>query len=197
MIWRLFWNFFRIGIFAFGGGYAVLPLIQRITVDEQKWFTPEIFADLVSLAEMTPGPLAVNAATFAGRKVGDTLGSLVATVAISLPAVIIVVILAVIGQKIYHYNLTKHVLSDFRPMIVGLIAAGGISLLITAVRETLLNLPITKLYPAIETCFNILVIVVLFCVLKFKKLSPVTAIIVGGLAAVVLHSVAAMVYDII
>ena len=97
MIWRLFWNFFRIGIFAFGGGYAVLPLIQRITVDEQKWFTPEIFADLVSLAEMTPGPLAVNAATFAGRKVGDTLGSLVATVAISLPAVIIVVILAVIG----------------------------------------------------------------------------------------------------
>ncbi|ADC91084.1 chromate transporter [Mageeibacillus indolicus] len=197
MIWRLFWNFFRIGIFAFGGGYAVLPLIQRITVDEQKWFTPEIFADLVSLAEMTPGPLAVNAATFAGRKVGDTLGSLVATVAISLPAVIIVVILAVIGQKIYHYNLTKHVLSDFRPMIVGLIAAGGISLLITAVRETLLNLPITKLYPAIETCFNILVIVVLFCGLKFKKLSPVTAIIVGGLAAVVLHSVAAMVYDII
>lgn len=197
MIWRLFWNFFRIGIFAFGGGYAVLPLIQRITVDEQKWFTPEIFADLVSLAEMTPGPLAVNAATFAGRKVGDTLGSLVATVAISLPAVIIVVILAVIGQKIYHYNLTKHVLSDFRPMIVGLIAAGGISLLIIAVRETLLNLPITKLYPAIETCFNILVIVVLFCGLKFKKLSPVTAIIVGGLAAVVLHSVAAMVYDII
>lgn len=197
MIWRLFWNFFRIGIFAFGGGYAVLPLIQRITVDEQKWFTPEIFADLVSLAEMTPGPLAVNAATFAGRKVGDTLGSLVATVAISLPAVIIVVILAVIGQKIYHYNLTKHVLSDFRPMIVGLIAAGGISLLITAVRETLLNLPITKLYPAIETCFNILIIVVLFCGLKFKKLSPVTAIIVGGLAAVVLHSVAAMVYDII
>lgn len=197
MIWRLFWNFFRIGIFAFGGGYAVLPLIQRITVDEQKWFTPEIFADLVSLAEMTPGPLAVNAATFAGRKVGDTLGSLVATVAISLPAVIIVVILAVIGQKIYHYNLTKHVLSDFRPMIVGLIAAGGISLLITAVRETLLNLPITKLYPAIETCFNILLIVVLFCGLKFKKLSPVTAIIVGGLAAVVLHSVAAMVYDII
>lgn len=197
MIWRLFWNFFRIGIFAFGGGYAVLPLIQRITVDEQKWFTPEIFADLVSLAEMTPGPLAVNAATFAGRKVGDTLGSLVATVAISLPAVIIVVILAVIGQKIYHYNLTKHVLSDFRPMIVGLITAGGISLLITAVRETLLNLPITKLYPAIETCFNILVIVVLFCGLKFKKLSPVTAIIVGGLAAVVLHSVAAMVYDII
>lgn len=197
MIWRLFWNFFRIGIFAFGGGYAVLPLIQRITVDEQKWFTPEIFADLVSLAEMTPGPLAVNAATFAGRKVGDTLGSLVATVAISLPAVIIVVILAVIGQKIYHYNLTKHVLSDFRPMIVGLIAAGGISLLITAVRETLLNLPITRLYPAIETCFNILVIVVLFCGLKFKKLSPVTAIIVGGLAAVVLHSVAAMVYDII
>lgn len=197
MIWRLFWNFFRIGIFAFGGGYAVLPLIQRITVDEQKWFTPEIFADLVSLAEMTPGPLAVNAATFAGRKVGDTLGSLVATVAISLPAVIIVVILAVIGQKIYNYNLTKHVLSDFRPMIVGLIAAGGISLLITAVRETLLNLPITKLYPAIETCFNILVIVVLFCGLKFKKLSPVTAIIVGGLAAVVLHSVAAMVYDII
>ena len=98
---QLLWSFFQIGLFSIGGGYAAMPLIQHQVVDLHPWLTMTEFADIMTIAEMTPGPIAINSATFVGIQVAGIPGAVVATVGCVLPSCVIVTILACIYSVSY------------------------------------------------------------------------------------------------
>lgn len=129
---RLFLSFLQIGALSFGGGYASMPLIQAQIVTQNGWLSMEEFADLVTIAEMTPGPIAVNAATFVGTKLGGVFGALAATVGCILPACILVMLIARLYLKYKNLALLQGVLGSLRPAVVAMIASAGIQILLTA-----------------------------------------------------------------
>jgi len=129
---RLLFSFFQIGLFSFGGGYASLPLIQEQTVNINHWLTVAEFTDLITISQMTPGPIAINAATFVGSRVAGIAGSLVATLGDVLPSFIIVLTLAYLYFKYKNISLIQGILGGLRPAIVALIASAGLSIIITA-----------------------------------------------------------------
>ncbi len=129
---ELFWSFFQIGLFSIGGGYAALPLIrEQVTVTHQ-WLDMTAFIDIVTISQMTPGPIAINAATFVGTQVGGIPGAIIATVGCVTPSCIIVLFLAWLYYKYRQMTIMQGVLSGLRPAVVALIASAGLSILLTA-----------------------------------------------------------------
>ena len=129
---ELFWSFFQIGLFSIGGGYAAMPLIQNQVVDVHPWLTMTQFADIMTIAEMTPGPIAINSATFVGIQVAGLPGAVISTLGCVFPSCVIVMTLAFIYYRFRGLNLIQGVLAGLRPAVVAMIASAGISLLIMA-----------------------------------------------------------------
>jgi len=127
--WQLFWSFLQVGMFSIGGGYAAMPLIQDQVVSSHAWLTMNAFTDLVTIAEMTPGPIAVNSATFVGMQIAGIPGALAATFGCILPSCIIVSFLAYIYRRYKDLTILQSVLACLRPAVVALIAAAGCSIL--------------------------------------------------------------------
>lgn len=126
---QLFLSFFQIGMFSIGGGYAAMPLIQQQVVEQNGWLTLNQFTDLITIAEMTPGPIAINAATFVGTTIAGTFGAVVATFGCILPSCFIASALAVIYYKYKNIKTLQEVLASLRPAVVALIASAGLSIL--------------------------------------------------------------------
>ena len=116
-------------MFSIGGGYAAMPLIQSQVVQGHGWLTMSEFTDLITIAEMTPGPIAVNSATFVGIRIACVQGAKVATFGCILPSCIIVSILAMIYYRYKNISALQNVLGTLRPAVVALIAAAGLSIL--------------------------------------------------------------------
>ncbi|MBS6398236.1 MAG: chromate transporter [Clostridiales bacterium] len=127
---ELLWSFFQIGLFSIGGGYAAMPLIQNQVVDVHPWLTMTQFADIMTIAEMTPGPIAINSATFVGIQVAGTPGAVVATIGCVLPSCVIVMTLAWVYYRFRGLKLVQGILAGLRPAVVAMIASAGISLMI-------------------------------------------------------------------
>ena len=125
----LFLSFLQVGMFSIGGGYAAIPLIQSQVVGLHGWLSLSEFTDLVTIAEMTPGPIAVNSATFVGTRIAGLPGALVATFGCILPSCFIVSLLAYIYYKYKELGALQSVLSSLRPAVVALIASAGLSIL--------------------------------------------------------------------
>ena len=135
---QLFWTFFLIGMFTFGGGYAMLSLIQAEVVVKHAWLTESMFADIVAISQMTPGPIGINCATYVGYDVLTAsgaghlmgiVGSLTATLAITLPSFIIVLLLVRFYNHVKGSPMFEGVMSVIRPAVVGLIGAAAIVLM--------------------------------------------------------------------
>lgn len=126
---QLFWSFFQIGLLSIGGGYAAMPLIQEQVVHLHSWLTMAEFSDIITIAEMTPGPIAVNSATFVGIQVGGLWGAVIATLGCILPSCVIVMTLAHIYYKYREITMVQGVLQGLRPAVVAMIASAGISIL--------------------------------------------------------------------
>ena len=129
---ELFFTFFQIGSFSFGGGYAALPLIQSLVVDQNHWITMQEYTNLITISQMTPGPIAINAASFIGMRMGGPLGAVVATFSCVLPAIILLSILAKLYQKDQDLSQLQDVLLCIRPAVVAFIGASACALVITA-----------------------------------------------------------------
>lgn len=125
---KLFMSFFQIGAFSFGGGMAAIPLVQDQIVTKLQWLTMTQFSDLITLAEMTPGPIAVNSATFVGTKVAGLPGALIATIGCVTPSIIIVGILSFLYYRYKNLSVIQGILSALRPAVVALILSAGISI---------------------------------------------------------------------
>lgn len=125
----LYWTFFKIGLFAFGGGYAVLPLISQYVVEDCGWLTTSGLTDLVSLSQMTPGPIAINSATFIGTKVAGIPGAIIATVGNITPQLILMMLLGyLLFDRKKKMPFLDKILLALKPGIVSLVAIAGISM---------------------------------------------------------------------
>ncbi len=118
---RLFWVFFKIGAFTFGGGYAMIPLISRETVENQKWISEEDILDIVAIAESTPGPIAINAATFVGYRVAGVPGAACATLGVILPSFVIILVASGILELIMDYKPVQYAFMGIRAGVLALI----------------------------------------------------------------------------
>ena len=129
---QLFLSFLQIGLFSFGGGYAAMPLIQDQVVTAHGWLSMPEFTDLITISQMTPGPIAINSATFVGMKIAGVPGAVAATVGCVFPSCVIVTLLARLYLKYRDMSLLQGILGSLRPAVVAMVAAAGISILITA-----------------------------------------------------------------
>ena len=129
---ELFLSFLKVGLFSVGGGYAAIPLIQSQVVEGKNWITMSEFTNLVTIAEMTPGPISVNSATFVGIRIAGVPGAFAATAGCIAPALFTVTLLAFLYYRYKGASAVGAVLSSLRPAVVALIAAAGRSMLKTA-----------------------------------------------------------------
>ena len=133
---QLAWTFFVIGAFTFGGGYAMLSLIQNEVVVRHAWLSESAFTDIVAISQMTPGPIAVNAATFVGENIAGIPGAIVATFGCILPSCIFVTILAHFYLKYRKMAMLQGILGSLRPAVVAMIFSAGLLILIPALFES-------------------------------------------------------------
>ena len=177
----LFWSFLQVGLFSFGGGMASLPLVQEQVVDAHAWLTLSEFSDLVTIAEMTPGPLAVNAATFVGIRIAGIPGALIATFGCILPACVLVTLLAWVYKRYKKMTLVQGMLDGLRPAVVALIASACLSILELSVWGTTGFSPDLRSINVVSVVLTAAALVLLRTV---KKLSPIAVMLgcgaVGG-----------------
>ncbi|BFL73093.1 MULTISPECIES: chromate transporter [Anaerococcus] len=136
MLIKLFLSFLKIGLFSFGGGYAALPLIQEQVVDINQWLSLNEFNDLITISQMTPGPIAINSATFVGTRIAGFPGAMAATFGCVLPSALIVGTISYFYKKYSDLDAISNVLYFLRPAIVSMILMAGISILRTAFFNT-------------------------------------------------------------
>ncbi len=180
---QLFLTFMKIGLFSFGGGYAVLPLIKEDVVELNHWLSLNEFADVVTLSQMTPGPIAINAATFVGTRLGGVWGAIVATVGCILPACIIVTIIAYFYMRYRNLTIIQGILGGLRPAVVSLIATAGLSILLLSLfGSDVLPIPLASFDIASAAIFA----VSLFVLMKFKP-SPILVMLGGGIVGICIH----------
>ena len=129
---ELFWSFLQIGLLSFGGGMAALPLIQNQVVDLHGWLALKEYTDLLTIAEMTPGPIGINAAAFVGVRIAGVPGTIIATIGCVLPPFLIVLFLARLYFKYKNLSVVQGALGGLRPAVTALIASAGLSILILA-----------------------------------------------------------------
>lgn len=129
LLLELFFSFLQVGMFSVGGGYAAIPLIQSIVVTPHSWITMQEFTDLITIAEMTPGPIAVNSATFVGFRIAGLAGAVTATLGCITPSLLIVSLLALLYAKYRKLDLLQSILGGLRAAVVALIASAGLSIL--------------------------------------------------------------------
>lgn len=181
---ELFWSFFQIGLLSIGGGYAAIPLIQNQVVDIHGWLNMTQFADITTIAEMTPGPIAINAATFVGTRIAGLPGAVIATIGCVVPSCIIVIVLAYLYYRFRELDSIKGILSGIRPVAVAMIASAGISLLILAVYGER-SLP-TDISSADFVALGIFLIG--FFILRKWKPNPLWIMAGSGAAGLILYS---------
>ena len=182
---QLFLSYLKIGFFGFGGGYAMLSLIQNEVVVQHAWMTNAEFADIVAVSQITPGPIAINSATFVGIRVAGLPGAIVATAGCVLPSCIIVLALAFIYYHFSKLTAVQGVLQGLRPAVVAMIASAGLSLLVLALfggRE----LSVSPL--GLDTVAA-LIFAAGFLVLRRKSVNPIWIMMVSGVAGVALYSI--------
>lgn len=181
---KLIWVFFQIGLLSFGGGYAVLPMIDRLIVQELGWMTPQQFIDVLTISEMTPGPIAINAATFVGNQLLGVPGGIVATLGIVLPSMIIVILLAYFFFKFQEVNLVQDVVASMSPAVVALIASAGLTIILTAFFGT-------TSFPVVLADFNVIsfiIFVISLGLLRKYEINPIRIIIGSGIAGFIIFS---------
>ena len=176
---QLFFSFLQIGMFSFGGGSAAMPLIQGQVVKAHAWLSMAEFTDLITISQMTPGPIAVNSATFVGLKIAGVFGAFAATLGCILPSCIIVTIIARLYLKYRKLSMLQGILKSLRPAVVAMIGAAGISVLWTAFGWANLH-GISALEFVEKTDWSLVVIFVVCLVLLRKKKNPVAVMVAAG-----------------
>ena len=186
---QLFYTFFKIGLFGFGGGYAMLSMIQGEVVTRHGWISAQEFTDIVAISQMTPGPIGINSATFVGYSTlidaGYTpamavLGSATATFAVILPSFILMLIISRYFLKFQKHPVVMAVFSGLRPAVVGLLAAAALLLM----NSENFGSPTDDMRSFIISC---LIFLVVFIAIRRFKISPILMIVISGIAGLLLY----------
>lgn len=169
----LFYTYFKIGLFGFGGGYAMLSLIQYEVVERQAWLTSAEFADIVAISQMTPGPIGINSATYIGYTVtGNVWGSIIATLAVCLPSFIIILLIAHFYGKFRKNKYVDYAFKGIRPATIGLIASAALLLMNP---ENFVDYK------------SLLIFAVAFVLVMFAKVHPILMILLAAVSGLILY----------
>ena len=168
---QLLWVFIKIGVLGFGGGYAMLSLIQHEVVDNYAWMTTTEFADMVAISQMTPGPISINMATYVGYTAGGFFGSLLASFALCLPSIIMVYFIIRLFMNKNGNRLMSNLLKGLKPAIAGLIFAAGLSIM---------NAQNFVQIGKGENNISIVICVLAFVASYFFKANPILLIVLSG-----------------
>lgn len=183
MLLEMYLCFFKIGLFSFGGGYAAISLIQNLVVNTHHWLAIDEFVNLITIAEMTPGPIAVNAATFVGQRLAGMTGAITCTLGCITPSLIIVLFLSWLYCKYRNLDIVQGVLGGLRPAIVSMIAGAACTILILALfNSDLAGIKISN-FRGVEF---VLFLIGFFLLRKFK-LNPILIIFGSGVVGTVCY----------
>ena len=175
MIFQLFLTFAKIGLFTFGGGYAMIPIIENICVERKKWITHDEMMEITVIAESTPGPIAINCATYIGHKTAGIPGSIVATVAVALPSFIIIFLISSVLDNFLEITLIANAFKGIKI---------GVGLLILSVAITMLRKMPPKLFPRIIAgCACVAMLVINFLSLNISSI--VLMLIAGAISLII------------
>ncbi len=180
ILWQLYFSFFQVGLFTLGGGYAAMPIIQSRVVELHGWLSAQEFGNLVTIAEMTPGPIALNAATFVGMRLAGVPGAVLATVGCISPALVLVTALAFLYKKFGQLSFIQKTLAALRPIIVALIASAGLTVLLGALFGG--EIALAALDWAAAVCFG-----GAFLLIRRFKWNPILTMAAGGAAYTVVN----------
>lgn len=165
MLKEIFVTFFKIGCFTIGGGYAMIPVIQKEVVEDKKWISQNDFLDALAITNSLPGPLATNSATYVGYKLAGPLGSLTAVFATALPSFLIILIIALFFSTIRDNVVVQHIFSGIRPAVAGLMLYAVTNL------SKFLGFKL----------FNIAIAVGVFIAITFFNIHPFLTIVIAGI----------------
>jgi chromate transporter len=168
---KILWVFTKIGLFSYGGGNAVLPLIRQEVVINNMWMKGTEFTDLVAISQVTPGPIAINAATYIGYKVGGLGGSILANLGIILPTFIMMLFITKAFMKFKHNEYVQNMFSGILPVTVGLIASAAVMVS----------------YGSFADYKSVLIFVGVFIAAYKYKVNPIVLIIVSGVLGFVFY----------
>lgn len=185
---QLFYTFFKIGLFGFGGGYAMLSMIQGEVVTRYGWLTAQEFTDIVAISQMTPGPIGINSATYVSyTTIADCygtsygiLGSIIATFAVVLPSFLLMLTISKFFLKYQKHPSVEAVFSGLRPAVVGLLASAALVLM----NSENFSSPKEDIYSFVISC---LIFLVTFIGTKKYKLNPIGMIVACGIAGLILY----------
>lgn len=166
----LFFTFCRIGGLTFGGGYAMLPIIQKEIVEEKKWATEEEVLDYYAVGQCTPGIIAVNTATFIGYKVHGIIGAIVATLGVVFPSLIIINIIAALLKNFANYSIVQHAFSGIRVVVIALIVSAILKLAKTSIKNST----------------TLIIAIIAFILVAFVNLSPIYIVIAAACIGLIL-----------
>ncbi len=169
MLWQLMWTFFKIGLFSFGGGYAMLTMIQQEVVLKHHWLTHQQLTDMIAVSQMTPGPIAINVATFIGYRQAGIWGSVFTTIGVVLPSLIIMLLITITYLKLKGKAWFNGIFKELRPLVIGLIASAA---WLTA-------------KTAFVDWFGIIVFAACFFLLLRFKIHPLLLMFFAGIAGVI------------
>ena len=167
---NLFWEFMKIGAFTFGGGYAMIPLIEKEIVNKYQWLTMKQFTDLIAIAEMTPGPMAVNSATLVGYKVAKFWGAVVSTVGVVLPSFLVIWAIASVFSQFQNNPTVQAAFRGLRPAVLGLIIVAAISISKTSI---------------LSEYKSILIVIGTVIALTIFKIHPILVLIISAITGIV------------
>lgn len=173
---QLVWSYLKIGFFGFGGGYAMLSLIHSEVVVRNEWLTNGEFSDIIAISQMTPGPIALNSATYIGYEVAGVLGSMVATTAVCIPALTLMMLLTRFFLKLHNNRYVQSVVLAMRPVVVGMIMSAALLLI----------------FPHSDDGRSFIdgwswLIFALALLGSAKKINPILLIVVSGIVGVVIY----------
>ena len=178
---QLFYTFFKIGLFGFGGGYAMLSMIQGEVVTRYEWLSAAEFTDIVAISQMTPGPIGINCATYVGyTATGSVFGSVIATFAVVLPSFILMLLISRFFLAYQKHPMVEAVFSGLRPAVVGLLASAALVLM---TKENF-GSPTEDTYSFIV---SVVIFLVAFIGTRKYKINPILMILCCGAAGLILY----------
>ena len=185
LLLTLFWAFIQVGLFSVGGGYAAIPLIQEQIVNIHKVMTLEEFSDLITVAEMTPGPISINSATFVGMRISGIPGVILCSIGCIIPSFCICLILAHFYYKYRSVKGVQIVLGAMRPAVVALIGSAGASILMLGLFQAELKEIVLSNIRVVEL---IIFVIALFLLRKFK-MNAITIILGSGVFGTIVYAI--------
>lgn len=188
LLWESYWVFFQIGLMSIGGGYASIPLIQDLIVQKKAWIHINEFIDMVTLSQITPGPIAINLATFVGIKLAGPFGAIVTTLGAISPSLMIVLIIAFFYERYQKLTYVQGVLDGLKPAVVALITSACLSIM----RLVLVEESENAWYSIHDINLNLpAVLLWIICILGARKfsLNPMSIILITGLMGLLLKGI--------